>query len=111
MKLAIVGSRSLKINIERFVDKNATMIISGGAIGIDTAAANFAKNNNLPLCVFKPDYIKFGKSAPILRNKQIVKKADSILAIWDGKSRGTAHVIKLAKYFNKPTKICIIDFS
>jgi len=40
-----------------------------------------------------PDYRKYGKTAPLVRNAAIVSMADQVLAVWDFSSRGTAHVI------------------
>ncbi|MDR1240389.1 MAG: hypothetical protein LBK29_00700 [Oscillospiraceae bacterium] len=108
MILAIVGSRSLNINITGFVPQGVKAIVSGGALGIDTAAENFAREHNLPIRIFKPNYFAFGKIAPILRNKQIVKAADRILAIWDGKSKGTFHTIKFSYILKKPITIFVI---
>jgi hypothetical protein len=108
MKLAIVGSRNLRIDITRFVPSGVSMILSGGAIGVDSAAEDFARKHKIPIRIFKPEYKIFGKIAPILRNKQIVRASDRILAIWDGKSRGTAHVIEFAHFLGKPVTVFVV---
>jgi len=53
-----------------------------------------------------PDYAKYGKSAPLIRNKEIVDKSDLIIAFWNGESKGTKYSIDYAK--TKQKKICII---
>ncbi len=108
MKVAIVGSRSLKVsNLEDYIPAECTEIVSGGARGIDTCARFFAKEKNLILTEFLPDYDAFGKGAPLKRNLQIIEYADLILIFWDGVSRGTKFVIEHAKKEGKKYKVFI----
>lgn len=106
MKLAIIGSRTFSdyktmcFEVERL---KPGVIISGGAIGADTLAKRYAKAANIPIIEHLPDYPKYGRRAPLERNKLIIQDADQILAFWDGKSTGTAHTIGLAKKSGKPT--------
>lgn len=105
MKIAIIGSRDLKTtNIGEYIPRCAE-IVSGGAKGIDTFAAEYAQKNNLKLTVFLPQYEKYGRAAPIIRNREIVNYADKIIAFWDGKSKGTLSVINYAK---KVGKECLV---
>lgn len=94
MKVAVVGSRGLAINtLAPYLPEETTEIISGGARGIDSCARDYAKQNNIPLTEFLPDYALFGRSAPLRRNITIIEHADLVLAFWDGRSRGTKFVI------------------
>ena len=102
MKLAIIGSRNMKIeNLEEYVDKSVTEIVSGGAKGIDSDAARYAKENGLILTEFLPDYTLYKRAAPLKRNQTIAEYADEALAFWDGTSKGTLYTIK---YFEKLCK-------
>lgn len=75
MITAIVGSRSIVVkNIENYIPKETSMIISGGAKGIDTCAREYAQKNKIPLLEILPEYSLYGKAAPIRRNDEIVKK-------------------------------------
>lgn len=107
MKVAIVGSRDLSINIDGFIPVETTCIISGGAIGIDTQAENYADAHGIPTIIIRPEYEKYGKQAPLVRNKRIVESADCVLAFWDGKSRGTSYTIDYAKKIGKPVRIYV----
>lgn len=69
---------------------------------------NYAINNNIKLTEFLPDYKKYGKSAPLIRNIEIINYTDVILAFWDGKSRGTKYVIENAKKINKQINVYIL---
>ena len=71
-------------------------IVSGGAVGADTLAEQFAKEFGFKTLIFKPDWEKNGKSAGFKRNKDIVNNADIIFAFWDENSKGTADTIKFA---------------
>lgn len=105
MKVAVVGSRSiLEADIGKYIS-DGDEIVSGGAVGVDFCAAEYAKKNGLKLTIFLPQYDSYGRAAPIVRNKKIVDYADKIIAFWDGKSKGTLSVIK---YAEKTGKICEI---
>ena len=111
MKIAIIGSRSIPtIPIESYILQNTTEdieIVSGGAIGVDRCAAEYAKANGFKLTEFLPDYSRYGRAAPIVRNKQIVDYADILLIFWDGQSRGTLSVIRYAEKRSKPHRIIL----
>ena len=109
MKIAIIGSRNIFIDdLENYIPKNVTEIVSGGAKGIDTLAKEYAVKNNIVLTEFLPEYAKFGKAAPLIRNIQIIEYADEVLAFWDGKSKGTKHVIDSCKKLSKKVTVIII---
>ena len=106
MKLAIIGSRNCPpIDIESHLKNIPDTIVSGGAIGADTYAREFARKKGLRLIEYFPNYDKYGKVAPLERNKLIVEECDCVLAFWDGNSRGTKFTIDYAREKNKPIKI------
>ena len=108
MKLAIVGSRNLKnIVLDRYITEEVDEIVSGGAIGVDLCAAEYAKNKGLKLTEFLPQYERYGRAAPIVRNKQIVDYADKIIVFWNGSSKGTLSVIKYAQKTEKPFEVIL----
>ena len=109
MKIAVIGSRSItNIVLDGYIDKEVTEIVSGGAVGVDSCAAEYAKANSLKLTEFLPEYTVYGRVAPIVRNKKIVDHADKIIVFWNGSSRGTLSVIKYAKKTGKPCNIILI---
>ena len=107
MKIAIIGSRSItEPDIGKYVSEGDE-IVSGGAVGVDMWAADYAEKNGLKLTLFLPEYDRYGRAAPILRNKKIVDYADKIVAFWNGSSKGTLSVIKYAEKCGKPCEIII----
>ena len=108
MKLAIVGSRNLtNIAIEKYIFDDVEEIVSGGAVGVDFCAAEYAKNKGLKLTEFLPQYNRYGRAAPIVRNKEIVDYADKIIVFWNGSSKGTLSVIAYAKKIDKPFELIL----
>lgn len=106
MKVAIIGSRSItSANIGAHIPAGTTCIISGGARGVDTLAAEYARANNIPLQVFLPDYARYGKAAPIMRNNLIIEACDMLIAFWNGKSRGTAYTFQSANRLGKAVRV------
>lgn len=108
MKVAVIGSRGLMVkNLENYLPAGTTEIVSGGAVGADTSAKEYARSNNLKLTEFLPEYEKYGRKAPLKRNIKIIEYADTVLAFWDGKSHGTAFVIRNCKSMNVPVTVFI----
>ncbi|MGN0535101.1 MAG: hypothetical protein ACI4IR_03770 [Eubacterium sp.] len=110
MRLAIIGSRNLSVsNLEKYMPSGVSEIVSGGARGIDTCAKEYAMENDLILTEFLPEYSKYGRIAPLVRNDLIIDYADEVIAFWDGKSRGTKYVIEKCKSKNKKLTVIRCD--
>lgn len=107
MKIAVIGSRNISVIDLKGHISNCEEIVSGGAVGVDSCAEKYAEENGLKLTVFLPQYERYGRAAPIIRNKQIVDYADKIIAFWDGKSKGTLSVIKYAEKTGKQCDVII----
>ncbi len=112
MKTAIIGSRGLTVSdLDKYLPDGTNEIVSGGAKGIDSCAKEYALSHGLPITEFLPEYEKYGRSAPLKRNLEIIKYADIVLAFWDGRSKGTKYVIDNCKKTGVEVKIYIIDSS
>lgn len=79
--------------------------VSGTAIGADVLGEQFAHTYGYDVIRFPADWNKFGKSAGYRRNAEMAKFASVdgnkgiLIAFWDGKSKGTKHMIDLAKRY------------
>jgi len=117
MKLIIAGSRYLenyelvKSSVLNFlkinaIDLHTVEIVSGGAKGADALGECFAKEHAMPIQYFPADWGKFGRSAGPKRNKQMAEYATHLCAFWDGKSRGTGSMVKVARAKGLTVHIC-----
>ena len=82
-----------------------TVIISGGAKGVDRLGEKFAKEFEFPLELYNAEWDKYGNRAGFVRNEQMALVADALIAIWDGESKGTMHMINLAKKYGVKTYV------
>lgn len=115
LRIIIAGSRDfndyklLKTSI-RDILKNISLesigkikVISGTARGADQLGERFSKQFKLEVVKFPADWNRFGKSAGYIRNEEMAKYSvkdgnyGMLVAFWDGESRGTRHMINLAK--------------
>ncbi len=109
MKIAVVGSRNIEVqNFGEYLPDDVSEIVSGGAKGIDRCAAIYARENNIALAEFLPEYNLYGRGAPIVRNKKIVDYSDKVLAFWDGESKGTKSVIDYCKKVGKECTVIYV---
>lgn len=105
VSVLVAGSRSIAaFDLAPYIPSDCGLIISGGTKGIDTVAERYAAAHGIESRVFRPDYARFGKAAPLKRNDEMVEQADMVLSIWDGKSRGTKHTIDYAEKLSKPVR-------
>ena len=106
MKVAVIGSRRISVsNLGDYLPSECSELVSGGAKGVDTSAREYAATHGIKLTEFLPEYEKYGRGAPLRRNTQIVEYADIVFAFWNGKSRGTANVIKTCEKLGKECRV------
>ena len=79
------------------INKSDVRIISGMAKGADKLGETYASIRKLGVEVYPAEWEKFGKSAGYKRNEVMADHAEALVAFWDGKSRGTKHMIDIAK--------------
>jgi hypothetical protein len=114
MKCIIAGTRScpkyiFDIAMKKcdFVDE-ITLVISGAAEGADKHGEIWADGRDLPVSRHPAYWLKYGKSAGPIRNKEMLKKADALIAIWNGKSKGTLDMINISK--KKGIKVFVYEY-
>ena len=109
MKVIVAGSRSVKdyetvSETIRDAPYEITELVSGGAVGADRFGERFARWRNIPIKQFLPNW-DIGKHAGFLRNAEMADYADALIAVWDGQSKGTAHMIKTMQDKGKPVHV------
>lgn len=111
MKILVAGSRGVtdyEVVRRAFIEsgfwkqyKHSIEIVSGTARGVDRLGEEFAARNSLAVHRFPADWDTYGKRAGYIRNvhmAEFVKEHNGlVLAIWDGESPGTKHMIDIAR--------------
>lgn len=113
MKVIIAGGRDindyelLKSVIGHAIKSGFVIdtVISGGARGVDKMGERWAAENGKLLQVFPADWNKFGKAAGPIRNIEMSKVADGLIAIRKDGSKGTAHMISVMEKLEK--RVCV----
>lgn len=77
--------------------KDDIIVVCGKARGADTLGEQYAKEHRYSVQYFPADWNRYGKAAGYLRNIEMAKNADALVAFWDGLSLGTRHMIETAK--------------
>lgn len=103
MKVIIAGGRNFRdYNQLRescdniLVNQKEVEIVSGTAAGADTLGERYAQEKGYEVKKFPAQWDLYGKSAGYKRNQQMAEYADGLIAFWDGKSKGTKHMIDIA---------------
>lgn len=113
MKVIIAGSRdfndyNLLCKQCDFLLQNQKEIeiVSGTARGADQLGERYAKERGYKIKQFPADWNKFGKAAGYIRNEEMAKYGEALIAFWNGESKGTGHMIDLARQYKLNIKIC-----
>ncbi len=81
------------------------IILSGGCRGADSLGERYAQERGYAVERYPAKWHAYGKAAGPLRNEMMAQRADYVICIWDGYSRGTASMIDCAQRGGKPLRI------
>lgn len=114
MRTIIAGSRTAKgyNDLLRAIDCVSwipTVVLSGTARGADMLGERWAKENGVPIERYPAKWDQYGKSAGYKRNVEMALKAEALIALWDGKSKGTEHMIDIATEYGLVIYVWRID--
>jgi len=112
MKTIIAGSRNFndyELLYQICEDEKITEVVSGTARGADLLGERYAKENEIPIKRFPANWNEYGKSAGYKRNAEMAKYAEALIAFWDGESKGTKHMVDLAKQHNLKVHIVFYE--
>lgn len=104
MDYNLLKKKANKILQEKRVS-HKIVIISGCARGADTLGLRYASENAFDVEEYPANWDKYGKKAGYMRNVEMAENADALIAFWDGKSKGTKHMIDIATERNLPTRV------
>lgn len=101
MKVILAGSRSIS-SMEalhtaiRESGFEITEVVCGEAAGVDKLGRWWAQQHKIPVASFPANWKIEGRLAGYARNQRMAEYAEALIAVWDGKSVGTAHMIGVA---------------
>lgn len=113
--VAIVGSRRYP-SLSRVEDAiieaarstwlaSGVLVVTGDASGVDEVVARTARALKLPLRIYAADWKTYGKAAGPIRNTELAKACDRLIAWWDGHSRGTLDTVSKARRLGKHVRV------
>jgi hypothetical protein len=116
IKVIIAGTRNFdnyellkqkmdKILAGRVRNNEEIIIVSGTARGADKLGERYARERGYKIKRFPADWDKNGKRAGYIRNEQMAKVADACVCFWDEQSKGTKHMIDLAKQYKLALRV------
>ncbi|MEA3387395.1 MAG: SLOG family protein [Patescibacteria group bacterium] len=108
MKTIIAGGRDFQdkeMMNSILNNKNISQVVSGCAKGADFLGEIWAKENKKSIKYFPANWDTYGKRAGFKRNEDMAHYAECAIIFWDGKSKGSKHMIDYMKKLKKP---CVI---
>ena len=115
MRLIVAGGRDFTdtnrmiAELQKLVESgeitDSPELVCGMARGADMLAYSLWANNKMPIHNFPANWDKYGKSAGYRRNQEMGEFADAAVCFWDGKSKGTKHMIDIMNRLNKPVYV------
>lgn len=113
MKTIIAGSRDIRdpywvyccINVAIEEGFSITEVVTGCAAGVDTLGEVWATDHGIPVKRFPAPWDRYPRIAGIMRNYEMGDYAEQLIAIWDGKSAGTHHMIRVMEALAKPVRV------
>ena len=116
IKVIIAGTRDfdnyelLKQKMDKILagkvrNNEEIIIISGTARGADKLGEKYAREKRYKIERYPANWDKYGKRAGYIRNEQMAKVADACVCFWDEQSKGTKHMIDLAKKYKLALRV------
>ena len=113
MRVIVAGSRGFNNRQLAFFTLDALYakypeqweVVSGTARGADLIGEEWARLRQIDIKRMPAKWDQYGRSAGYRRNVEMAEYATHCLVFWDGVSRGTKHMIDIAREHSLPVKI------
>lgn len=119
MKVIVAGSRrgiyaqyvydKLDEILGNLAKRDQLVILSGTARGVDRMGEGWAQDKGVQVERHPAQWDLHGRRAGYIRNDLMAQEADALVAIWDGQSRGTKHMIDIARHYGLQVRIVRAD--
>lgn len=106
LRVCVCGSRSfdnygyMRDCLDEILPAGDVEIISGCAMGADLTAERYAVARAFPIRRYPANW-SIGRQAGMIRNLEMLKACDVVVAFWDGQSSGTRQMIEEARKAEK----------
>ncbi len=114
-KVIVAGSRDfndyefLEEIMNNYLGGDIVEIVSGTAKGADSLGERYAKENGHNLVQYKAEWSKYLQAAGFIRNEDMARHASELVVFWDGKSKGTKHMLQEARRRGLHVEMFIYD--
>lgn len=117
-KVVVAGGRKfndyelLKYTLDHLLcnkSQEDMIIVSGTASGADSLGERYGREMGFEIKQFPANWDEFGKSAGYIRNEEMAKYSDAVVVFWDGESKGSKHMIDLAKKHKKQVRVIVYE--
>ena len=109
-KVIVAGSRTF--NDYKLLEKTLNQmypepiqVFCGGSIGADQLGKTWAAKKGYEVKIFFPQWQQDGIDAGFNRNVEMADYCDEAICVWDGESKGTAHMIRIMEGLGKPCHV------
>jgi len=109
MKTIIAGSRSITdmTTVQEAITRSGweekiTEVVSGNAVGVDRLGEMWAMRKNIRVKRFLAEWDRYGKSAGMIRNREMAEYGDALILVWDGESKGSRNMMEIMNKLGKP---------
>lgn len=102
MRVIIAGSREctdyrLVVQAIEASGLDVTTVVCGMCRGVDLLGRRWAQERGVHVDEYHARWDAHGRSAGPRRNREMARNADALILIWDGASRGSASMLRMAR--------------
>lgn len=114
MRVIIAGSRNIKNKalVYQVIAESKfeiTEVVTGCAQGVDGTGEQYAIEQDIPIKEFRANWELHMRAASFIRNREMAKYSDALIAVWDGKSKGTKNMIEVAREYGLKVFVHILE--
>ena len=109
ISVLVVGSSSLpSLDLSSCIPRDCGKILCYQEKGIGSVAEQYARYHGIDVETVEPDREQRRQGELSEQDTQMVAMADLVVALWDGKCRGTKAIADFARKAGKPVKVITV---
>ena len=109
ISVLVIGSRSISaFDLSTYIPRDCGRILCYQEKGIGSVAEQYARYHGIRVETTEPDREQHGQGELSEQDIEMVAMADLVVAVWDGKSRGTKEIADYARKTGKLVKVITV---